>query len=50
VEAWKEKERMECEYREDLERSGDMEGRGKDGELILEGSGEERRHGRKRKG
>ncbi len=46
--AWKEEERMESGYWEDLERRGGMEGRGKDGEWILGGSGEEQKHGRKR--
>ncbi len=46
AEAWKEGERMESGYCENLER----EGRGKDGEWILGGSREERRYGRKRKG
>ncbi len=50
VEAWKEEERMESGYWEDLERSRVMEGRGKDGEWILGGFGEEQKHGRKRKG
>ncbi len=52
VEAQKEEERMVGGYWENVERveSRSMEGRGKDGEWILVGSGEEQKHGRKRKG
>ncbi len=41
---------MESGYWVDLERSGGMEGGGKDVEWILGGSGEEQKHGRKSKG
>jgi hypothetical protein len=39
AEAWKEEERLESGYWEDLDRSRSLEGSGKDGDWILGGSG-----------